>query len=79
MGPKVFINCAGFIKIDTNSLGDRWVVKINIVFVTAVITHIVFKECILLCYSYMNFFVLLLSQLNYYQNLIHNSMISLVL
>lgn len=22
MGPKVFINCAGFIKIDTNSLGD---------------------------------------------------------
>jgi Transcriptional accessory protein len=23
MGPKVFINCAGFIKIDTNSLGDR--------------------------------------------------------
>lgn len=24
MGPKVFINCAGFIKIDTNSLGDRW-------------------------------------------------------
>lgn len=25
MGPKVFINCAGFIKIDTASLGDRWV------------------------------------------------------
>lgn len=24
MGPKVFINCAGFIKIDTASLGDRW-------------------------------------------------------
>lgn len=23
MGPKVFINCSGFIKIDTNSLGDR--------------------------------------------------------
>ena len=23
MGPKVFINCAGFIKIDTSSLGDR--------------------------------------------------------
>lgn len=23
MGPKVFINCAGFIRIDTNSLGDR--------------------------------------------------------
>lgn len=23
MGPKVFINCAGFVKIDTNSLGDR--------------------------------------------------------
>ena len=23
MGPKVFINCAGFIKIDTNSLGDN--------------------------------------------------------
>lgn len=23
MGPKIFINCAGFIKIDTNSLGDR--------------------------------------------------------
>jgi transcription elongation factor SPT6 len=23
MGPKVFINCAGFIKIHTNSLGDR--------------------------------------------------------
>ncbi|PVD31669.1 hypothetical protein C0Q70_07087 [Pomacea canaliculata] len=22
MGPKVFINCAGFIKLDTNSLGD---------------------------------------------------------
>ncbi|KAK9308785.1 hypothetical protein QLX08_001384 [Tetragonisca angustula] len=22
MGPKVFVNCAGFIKIDTNSLGD---------------------------------------------------------
>lgn len=22
MGPKVFINCSGFIKIDTNSLGD---------------------------------------------------------
>lgn len=25
MGPKVFINCAGFIKIDTASLGDRLV------------------------------------------------------
>lgn len=25
MGPKVFINCSGFIKIDTNSLGDRYV------------------------------------------------------
>lgn len=25
MGPKVFINCAGFIKIDTASLGDRFV------------------------------------------------------
>lgn len=24
MGPKVFINCSGFIKIDTNSLGDRY-------------------------------------------------------
>ena len=24
MGPKVFINCAGFVKIDTNSLGDRY-------------------------------------------------------
>lgn len=23
MGPKIFINCAGFIKIDTNALGDR--------------------------------------------------------
>jgi transcription elongation factor SPT6 len=23
MGPKVFINCAGFIKIDNNSLGGR--------------------------------------------------------
>lgn len=23
MAPIVFINCAGFIKIDTNSLGDR--------------------------------------------------------
>lgn len=23
MGPKVFMNCAGFIKIDTNALGDR--------------------------------------------------------
>ena len=23
MGPKVFMNCAGFIKIDTASLGDR--------------------------------------------------------
>jgi transcription elongation factor SPT6 len=23
MGPKIFINCSGFIKIDTNSLGDR--------------------------------------------------------
>lgn len=23
MGPKVFINCAGFTKIDTNALGDR--------------------------------------------------------
>lgn len=23
MGPKVFINCSGFVKIDTNSLGDR--------------------------------------------------------
>ena len=23
MGPKVFINCAGFIRIDTNSLGNR--------------------------------------------------------
>ena len=22
MGPKVFINCAGFIKIDTSALGD---------------------------------------------------------
>ncbi|XP_076670314.1 transcription elongation factor SPT6 isoform X2 [Andrena cerasifolii] len=22
MGPKVFVNCAGFVKIDTNSLGD---------------------------------------------------------
>ena len=25
MGPKVFINCAGFIKIDTNSISDRYV------------------------------------------------------
>lgn len=25
MGPKVFINCAGFIKIDTNALGERLV------------------------------------------------------
>ena len=25
MGPKVFINCSGFIKIDTSSLGDRYV------------------------------------------------------
>lgn len=25
MGPKVFINCSGFIKIDTNSLGDRYI------------------------------------------------------
>ena len=24
MGPKVFINCAGFIKLDTNCLGDRY-------------------------------------------------------
>jgi transcription elongation factor SPT6 len=23
MAPTVFINCAGFLKIDTNSLGDR--------------------------------------------------------
>lgn len=23
MGPKIFMNCAGFIKIDTNALGDR--------------------------------------------------------
>ena len=23
LGPKVFINCVGFIKIDTSSLGDR--------------------------------------------------------
>lgn len=23
MGPKVFMNCAGFLKIDTASLGDR--------------------------------------------------------
>ena len=22
MGPKIFVNCMGFIKIDTNSLGD---------------------------------------------------------
>lgn len=28
MGPKVFINCAGFIKIDTASLGDRLVLSI---------------------------------------------------
>lgn len=28
MGPKVFINCAGFIKIDTASLGDRLVLCI---------------------------------------------------
>ena len=25
LGPKVFINCAGFIKIDTSSFGDRYV------------------------------------------------------
>ena len=25
MGPKVFINCAGFIKIDTNSISDRYI------------------------------------------------------
>jgi len=24
MGPKVFINCAGFIKIDTKELSDRF-------------------------------------------------------
>ena len=24
MGPKVFINCAGFIRIDTTALGDRY-------------------------------------------------------
>jgi len=24
MGPKVFINCAGFIKIDTKELSDRY-------------------------------------------------------
>ncbi|KAG8224517.1 hypothetical protein J437_LFUL004208 [Ladona fulva] len=29
MGPKVFINCAGFIKIDTNSLGDSLDVLLN--------------------------------------------------
>lgn len=29
MGPKVFINCAGFIKIDTASLGDRLVPRQN--------------------------------------------------
>lgn len=27
MGPKVFINCAGFIMIDTNQLGDTYVYK----------------------------------------------------
>ncbi|XP_043269768.1 transcription elongation factor SPT6 isoform X2 [Venturia canescens] len=30
MGPKVFINCAGFIKIDTNSLGDSTDVYVEI-------------------------------------------------
>lgn len=30
MGPKVFINCAGFIKIDTASLGDRLVPCIGV-------------------------------------------------
>jgi transcription elongation factor SPT6 len=30
MGPKVFINCAGFIKIDTSSLGDRLVFCISV-------------------------------------------------
>lgn len=30
MGPKVFINCAGFIKIDTASLGDRLELRLDI-------------------------------------------------
>lgn len=30
MGPKVFINCAGFIKIDTASLGDRSVSRTDV-------------------------------------------------
>lgn len=36
MGPKVFINCAGFIKIDTASLGDRLVAKILITFAAVI-------------------------------------------
>lgn len=34
MGPKVFINCAGFIKIDTASLGDRLVSRKDLRFIT---------------------------------------------
>jgi len=30
MGPKVFINCAGFIKIDTKELSDRYTTHTHI-------------------------------------------------
>ncbi|KAK1116660.1 hypothetical protein K0M31_018202 [Melipona bicolor] len=30
MGPKIFVNCAGFIKIDTNSLGDSTEVYVEV-------------------------------------------------
>lgn len=39
MGPKVFINCAGFIKIDTASLGDRLVQKYWLFFIIAASTN----------------------------------------
>lgn len=47
MGPKVFINCAGFIKIDTASLGDRSVPSKHI----GITLHLAF-----LCYD--NYYLL---------------------
>lgn len=40
MGPKVFINCAGFIKIDTASLGDR-LVPCRIFFMPRILTSLI--------------------------------------
>ena len=45
MGPKVFINCAGFIKIDTKELSDRYDLQLTILATLAsILTVTVFEN-----------------------------------